>query len=297
MSKHTLDFIVVGAQRAGTTSLFKYMETHPQLYIPPEKECPYFNDDERFSRGWGWYISEFFNGAPPDQLWGTVTPHYMIDPHVPERIKGTLPSVKLIALLRNPIDRAYSHYRMSVRRGYETRSFEDAVYELLKPDALEEARKQPTEANGYIVGGEYGRILTKYYERFPHKQISVSFTEELRHSPKQVLQLVFHFLGVDSGFTPPNLGVVYHQGGDRHRLPWGDHLKRAGFVRSLWRMVLPEKKRRVFRYWFEQWNIVPDKEGIQIQLSVQELLTRHYEEDVRKLSTLIDREAPWTTWA
>jgi hypothetical protein len=297
MSKHTLDFIVIGAQKAGTTSLFKYMETHPQLYMPPEKECLYFNDDERFSRGWGWYIDEFFNGAPPDRLWGTVTPHYMIDPRVPERIKDTLPDVKLIALLRNPINRAYSHHLMSVRRGYETRSFEDAVYELLKPDALEEARKQPTETNGYIVIGEYGRILTKYYERFPHQQIFVSFTEELGHSPEQVLQTIFHFLGVDPGFVPPNLGVVYHQGGGRRRLPWGDRLKRAGFVRSLWRMMLPEKKRRFFRYWFEQWNIVPDEEGIQIPLSVQELLTRHYEEDVRKLSTLIDREVPWITWA
>lgn len=293
-SKNTLDFIIIGAQKGGTTSLFKYMEPHPQIYMPPEKECPYFNHEERISRGWEWYISEFFDEAPEDKLWGKATPHYMGDPRVPGRIKDQLPSIKLIALLRNPIERAYSHYMMNVRRSREARSFEDAVLQLLQDSALEEARDQPTETNSYLIRGEYGRLLGLYYELFPPDQILTVFTEELESDPDRILKQAFCFLGVEPHFIPPNLGTFYHKGGVKRRLPWVDRLRRAHFARSAWRTVAPKYRRRLM-YWFEQWNVVP--EGIRpIQPSIRRTLADFYKDDIDRLSALIGRDIRWSDW-
>lgn len=293
-SKKTLDFIIIGAQKAGTTSLFKYMAPHPQIYMPPEKECPYFNDDERISRGWEWYVREFFDEAPEDTLWGKATPHYMGDFRVPGRIKAHSPSIKLIALLRNPIERAYSHYMMNVRRSREARSFEDAVLQLLRDTALDEAREQPTETNSYLIKGEYGRLLALYYELFPADQILTVFTEELESLPEVVLHRAFSFLAVEPDFVPANLGIVYHKGGVKRRLPWVDRIRSAHFARSAWRTVAPKYRRR-FMYWFEQWNVIPE-EIRPIHPSLRQILTDHYQDDIARLSALIGRSTPWADW-
>ena len=163
--KTKLDFIIIGAQKAGTTSLFRYLNEHPNIYMPPGKENPFFSDNETFARGWAWYINEYYNEAPAERVWGKATPPYMTYPGVPGRIRRILPDVKLIALLRNPLERAYSHYRMCVLRNLETRSFEEAVSTLLEPETLEESRRNPSETNSYITSGEYGRILKTYYEQ------------------------------------------------------------------------------------------------------------------------------------
>lgn len=292
MNKNVLDFLVIGAQKTGTTSLFKYLESHPQIHMPPEKEAPFFNVDERFSRGWEWYVREFFGNAPPDMLWGTVTPDYMADPRVPERIRSILPDVRLISLLRDPIERAYSHYLMGIRKGYETRSFENVVYDSLKADALEEARKQPTPNNSYIIRGEYGRILARYCELFPRDRMVVFLTEELKLDPGKVMQSIFQFLGVHSDFVPPNLGRIYHKGGSKRRLPWLEDLIKMESIRAIWKTI-PGKYRRPIAYWFRQWNTVPDDSDVPIPPSVQELLVRHYAEDTKRLSALIGRRIPW----
>jgi hypothetical protein len=296
VNKNTLDFIIIGAQKAGTTSLFKYLELHPQIYMPREKEALYFNREERISRGWEWYLGEFFGDAPLGCVWGKASPGYMADPRVPNRIKNTLPDVKLIALLRNPIERAYSHYRMSVRKGYEDRSFEEAIDQLLKVDALEEARRQPSPTNGYIVRGEYSRILGEYYELFPRGHLCVFFMEGLENNPRNVLSTVFHFLGVDSDFIPSNLGVIFHKGGDRQRLPWATLLMKVIPIRAIWRRIIPEKQRRPLTYWFHQWNVIPDEERPQIPLPARMLLAEHYAEDVMQLSTLVGKKNPWRVW-
>jgi Sulfotransferase family len=133
----TLDFLVIGAQRSGTTSLWRHLASHPQVHIPPSKEAPFFSHDRPFARGLAWYLGEFFADADPRRRWGTVSPHYMMgspDADVPEvarRIHATVPQARLIAILRDPIERAQSHHRMVVHRGRETRGFEEAALQQL----------------------------------------------------------------------------------------------------------------------------------------------------------------------
>ena len=106
-----LDFLLVGAQKAGTTSLFEYVRLHPGLHLPSEKEVSYFNIESRVERGWPWYLGWVFADAPTDRPWGTFSTFYMDaaegrEDTVPRRIRETVPDVQLIAILRDPVARA-----------------------------------------------------------------------------------------------------------------------------------------------------------------------------------------------
>jgi hypothetical protein len=158
--KDLLDFIVIGAQKAGTTSLFQYLRYHPEISLPAGKEVPYFSHDALYARGWAAYmrnLARYEAISDPMRKWGTVTPQYMVggvlqatadvaiknnydERTVPLRIHERLPDVRMIAILRDPVERALSHHRMAVMIGRERRSFDDVVGELLRPNALDRAR-------------------------------------------------------------------------------------------------------------------------------------------------------------
>jgi hypothetical protein len=120
-----------------------------------------------------------------------------------------LPAVRLVAILRDPVERAISHHRMMVRRGEERRTFDQAVADLLDPERLRDARERPDVATGYVVRGEYGRILAGYLEVFPRDQLLVVFTDELESSPRALMARVQGFIGASPDFVAPNLGERY----------------------------------------------------------------------------------------
>ena len=198
--KESLDFIVIGAQKAGTTSLFEYLRRHPEISMPAGKEMPFYSDPRARGRGWQGYRERAFGAADPRTRWGTATPQYMVgglldEPNptragerhdertVPLRIRAHSPEVRLVAILRDPVQRALSHHRMSLMEGIERRPFDRAIEELLQDDALVQARQEPRETTGYIAWGEYGRILTGYFDVFESEQILFVFTDELKHDP------------------------------------------------------------------------------------------------------------------
>ena len=122
------DFLIVGVMKGGTTSLFRYLVRHPQVLPPFRKEIKYF--DCNYINGQNWYQAHFplkkkFVGG--SKLTGEATPYYIFHPQAPMRIAEALPEAKIIILLRNPIDRAYSHYQHMVRVGREPLSFEEAI--------------------------------------------------------------------------------------------------------------------------------------------------------------------------
>ena len=100
-----IDFIIIGAQKAGTTTLFKWLEEHPEIFTPHAKELPLLID-ELYVQGFDKTMADFFGEAPKDKLWGHAPPHYLVDPDVPERCKKHHPNSKIIAILRHPIKRA-----------------------------------------------------------------------------------------------------------------------------------------------------------------------------------------------
>lgn len=295
--KTHLDFLIIGAQKAGTTTLFKLLAEKQNIYMPAEKEAPFFSLDDRYDQGWDWFIREFFSTAPEDRLWGKASPQYMSDPRVPERLSQQLPQVRLIAILRNPIERAFSHYRMIVKRGLEIRGFSEAISQSLDASNLQQARLLPahpsSEMHCYLAWGEYGRILQRYLEFYSISQILILFTEDLERDPQAVLDKTMRFLGLDTGFTPANLGKRYHQGGSKQRVPWLRDVVKKTPLNQLW-MLLPASQRRNVAYWFKQFNTVPDEaEQVTMDFQVRQDLIAFFQSDVKLLEDSFKLSVPW----
>jgi Sulfotransferase domain len=326
--KDTLDFLIIGAQKAGTTSLFEYLRRHPQLSLPDGKELPFFSNEEARARGWGYYLSKAFALADPGSRWGTATPQYMAgglpdrpnpgpsgevydERTIPLRIRERLPDVRMIAILRDPVERALSHHRMISMEGVERRSFDQAIDELLRPAALAEARRRPCETNAYVAWGEYGRILEGYFNVFSSEQILVLFTEELKREPESMLRRTFEFLGIRSDFTPENIGTQYRTGGSERRFAWlGTYssvsplamqraLSRRPMSRRMWYM-LPQPARRqidnAFGSWvyrLDLWNRRTSGASTEPDQVTSRRLRQHFMQDSHRLAELIGTPPPW----
>lgn len=313
MTPKPLDFAIIGAQKSGTTSLFRYLERHPGLFMPPEKELPFFSRDDLYAAGWPALVEGHFQGADAGQLWGTASPQYMADPRVPERMARANERTRLIALLRNPIDRAFSHFTMSLRRGMESRDFARAVEALLTPEALARDRSAvpPDYAEGYeqadeavthyyVVWSEYGRLLARFLERFPREQLLVLYMEDMQRDPQAAVDAVMIFLGLPLDYRPLNLGKVYHKGGGRLLIPaeWREWLKRNRLFRAVWDRV-PPRTRGIIDYWYDQLNVRRGKASADAAPTpeTRQLLANHFAEDVRRIEALVGRPAPWTDFA
>ncbi|MEZ2320169.1 MAG: tetratricopeptide repeat protein [Microcoleus sp.] len=193
------DFTIIGSPRCGTTSLYKYITSHPQILAAANKEICFFS--EHFNKGLAWYQAHF----PPeteahDFLTGEATPTYLTHPLAAERLYGCLPKMKLIVIFRHPGDRAFSHYQMLVRRGTESRSFESAIEAELQllHGATETslADRNNWKDCHYIYKSLYFYSLKQWLNIFPKDQFLILQSEDFYANPAISLQQVFEFLGV-----------------------------------------------------------------------------------------------------
>lgn len=195
--------LVIGAQRSGTTSLFNYLAQHPDVRPPFSKEIHYF--DIHYSRGVRWYRGRF---PYRHQLRGALTldasPYYLFHPLVPPRAAALLPDIKLIALLRNPVDRALSHYQHEVRDRRESLSFAEAIAQETDRLAGEEERlvadpgyqSHNHRRYSYTRRGRYVEQLRRWTQHFPRSQLLVLQSEHLFRDPVSASATVHEFLGL-----------------------------------------------------------------------------------------------------
>lgn len=209
-------FIVIGAQKSGTTSLSHYLSQHPRILRSLTQEVHFFDGGlnpaaDNYENGQQWYRAHFPSKKRLRGRFKTfeVSPLYIFNPLVPGRIIEHLPDVKLIALLRNPTERAISHYFHERRKGRESLSIEQALQaedERLQP-VLENAQyKSKTFINcSYKLRGIYKVQLERFYRYFPPQRLLVLSSEEFFTEPEHVLRRVFDFVGVDSRFEVADL--------------------------------------------------------------------------------------------
>jgi len=196
-------FLIIGAMRSGTSSLAYYLRDHPQVFMARNKELHYFTD--RFDRGIDWYRHQFAGGAGYATV-GEATPTYMYDPIAVERMAAVLPDAKLVAVLRNPVDRAYSHYWHQVEKGRETVSFAEAV--AAEADRIAGRSGWDRRAWAYVDKGRYREQLKCVCALYPRDALHVILFEDLRDHPDAAFASVCEFLGVDADHAPPTLGRV-----------------------------------------------------------------------------------------
>jgi hypothetical protein len=221
------NFLIIGFEKAGTTSVYHYLKQHPQVFVSPTKETNYFVHEGQnpeilpyLRKGMPVVRSldeyrALFEDASQQEAVGEASPLYLADPRAAECIRRHLPRAKLIALLRDPVERAYSAYWMRVRDGRETRSFEQAVEEELcgrLADSLEVGRRH------YVRWGLYARHLEVYFTRFDPSQLAIHLFDDLQADPGGFMRELFRFLEVDDGFVPDTSLRYNASGAPRNRL-------------------------------------------------------------------------------
>ena len=194
------DFLILGAQKAGTTALYAYLRWHPSVTGPSWKEVSFF--DRHYGRGVSWYRGHFplRRGG---RLVGEASPGYVFHPLAAERVRATVPGARLIVLLRDPVDRALSHYHHEVALGRERLSFEDALAAEGERTRGEEERmrREPTYFSHawwdytYVARGRYAEQLERWLAVFPPEQLLVLASEELAADAAASYRRVLEFLG------------------------------------------------------------------------------------------------------
>lgn len=197
------DFLIIGAQRAGTTSLYSYLTEHPRIASAKKKEVHFF--DRRYTHGPRWYRRQFpwWLRLRPEVVTGEASPYYIFHPAVPQRVHDVCPDVKLIVLLRDPVDRAYSHYQLIRRRGREDLSFDEAIRaEPARLAGEEEKLLDPSYHSfnhqhlSYVSRGFYIDQILAWTRYFPLQRFLFLKSERFYEDPTTTLHKVFAFVGV-----------------------------------------------------------------------------------------------------
>jgi hypothetical protein len=190
------DFVIVGTMRSGTTSLYRHLADHPEVDPAVTKEIRYFT--KHFELGDDWYRSQFPGRA--GRITGEATPSYMHDRSAVDRMAAAIPDAKLIAILRHPAERAWSHYLMRRSLGQEPRSF---------AAALEEERNAPSgsrrEFDDYLSPGQYAEQLEHISTHYPRDRLQVHLFDDLARDPASVYDATCEFLGIAASVRPPHL--------------------------------------------------------------------------------------------
>lgn len=190
------DFIIIGAERSGTTTLSRFLRAHPGVFMAQEKEVHFFDTDEKFELGVDWYKSRF-DAARPGQIAGEATPAYMAVPRAVERMATVVPDARLIALLRHPAERAYSMYWFARAWGAEQRKPDDALGAAMRDPSSE-------RASAYI--GSYVDQLDYVQRFYPPSSLMTLLFDDFVMDPSAAARKVCEFIGADPGLAPDDIG-------------------------------------------------------------------------------------------
>jgi len=290
------NFLIVGAAKAGTTSLYHYLRQHPDIYLSPVKEPKYFalagerrsyggpgdqDDMDRHSVTTLEAYRRLFNGAGDGQAAGEASTLYLYDDDAAGRIRSSIPDVRLIALLRDPAERAYSNFLYMVRRGNEPlRTFEEGL-------AAEDQRV----AQGWMPSwhyrrrGLYAEQLRRYYRRFDRAQIRVYLYDDLERRPADLVRDLFGFLDVDDTFTPDVSKRHNVSGMPRHERVHS-LLNGSSRVTAALRSLVPATAARRMGRQIRQWNL----SRTAMSPEARQSLVSFYQDDISQLEDMIGRD-------
>jgi hypothetical protein len=195
------NFLIIGAMKSGTTALYYYLAQHPQVYMSPVKEPNFFCSEGQASRNDSVArieaYQDLFKDVSDEKAIGEASHCYLYEPQAAVRIRQYLPEAKFVAVLRDPVERAYSHFLHMVRNGTEPlTNFGQALREE------EAGAYQNRGFQGYVGRGLYYDQLKRYFDMFGREQVKVYLYEDLRDGPVGVLQDIFGFLKIDASFVP-----------------------------------------------------------------------------------------------
>lgn len=197
-------FLIIGAQKCGTSTLAGWLRDHPEVHFSERKELHFFSREDRWALGVDWYCEQFAAAGDIKHV-GEGTVHYMNFPTAVDRLAEVVPDAKLIICLRDPIERAYSSYRhMHFRFATDPRTFSQAI-----EDELRDGRGLPGpgpcsyEDLRYLNQGRYAEQIEHVLARFPREQVHVVLLDDMQEAPREAFRATCGFLGIDPELEPP----------------------------------------------------------------------------------------------
>lgn len=287
-SKILPNFFVMGAQKSATTSLHHYLEIHPDIYLPDQKETKFFVKPEKYSQGVNYYLDNYFSEVKNEKIIGEIDPDYMYfeDGIINMNRMLDLKNTKMVFVLRNPVDRAFSHYLMSYRRGVEELSFEEAI-------AVEDMRISKNWLSNmhysYVNRGRYIRQLERISEYVPKDNMLFILTEELKDDPQAVVKEICVFLDLPVVFDEAVLKNEYHKGAVPKNIVFLKHLLQESIIKKVFRLLMPSKyiRERLLRRLIKLNETGTDE--VSLTREVRKKLINIYQSDNQALSKFIGK--------
>jgi hypothetical protein len=278
------NFMMIGVAKAGTTSFFRYLDQHPQIYMTPIKATNFFGYED--ARAWKWteegdppLLQNFpvrtfeayeasFAGATDELAIGEVSPQYFRCPTAAQRIHECIPNAKLVVSLRNPAERAFSGFMMRTRRGEAVKGFHEEL----------------TLRSSHVKEGFYYQRLKRYLDLFPKEQIKIYLFEEFKKDPAKAVMDLYGFLGVDTSFAPDT--SVRHNPGAIPKVRLLNRLFYNPTLISIAKSVVPEGLQMKLKQ-IQQLNL---STAPKLPADLRAELLNLYREDILQVQELLDRD-------
>ena len=303
-------FIVVGANKGGTTSIYHYLKQHKKVYLSPVKEPHFFSKDidvnlfkREFAQNKLQDIDKYVNGEMKEEFHaafirdieqykklfskvqdqkavGELSTSYLFSEVAAKEIKALIPDCKIIICLRNPFDRAYSHYRMNLWTG---NSNEFDFYKALVED-YDHKPKVWGNAHLYTEIGLYYQQVKRYLDLFGKDNVKIIFTEDMKKNAAQVVKELYEFIGVDSSFVPDTSTRYNEVFTPKYKnITW--FLNKSG-IRPLMKRLSPQVLKNIFVKVFYKGK----GEKGEIPANAKQFMLEKFSEDISKLSVLLNKD-------
>lgn len=234
------NFLCIGAAKSGTTTLYEVLKQHSNIYLSSFKEPHFFDDNERFKKGIEWYHHTYFSSIKKEKLVGEFTPTYLSNPASAKRIKSCLDAdVKLVVLLRNPIDRAYSHFLHTKRDQYEDLCFLDALEK--ESERLRLAKNSENFLSNlryaYVEQGKYFKHIKRYLQHFKRGQVHIVIFEEFIKNPKEEVEKILYFLGLEK--QPLNVSIQSNRASKPRLVALKNIMREGSIIAGVAKKMIP----------------------------------------------------------
>ena len=286
------NFMCIGASKSGTTSLYDILKQHSDIFLPSFKEPHFFDIPSVYQNGIEWYKKTYFHSLKNEKCIGDFSPTYLFDEHAPERILNDLGvNVKFIIILRNPVDRAYSHYLHSKRDQHENLSFKEALFlekeRFSKKDYLSYLRFS------YTAQGMYCQMLIRYFKFFPRDNfLIINFEEEFVNQRGGTINRILDFLDLEN--EEFDINISSNKASKAKSTLLKKVMKKTGWWRVLIKRMIPSLKiRQIIKNRIQRANITTFTPSKLSSLEKKELFNLFFKDDVGKLELLLNKRMNW----
>ena len=289
------NYMFLGAAKSATTSFYNILKNHKEIFVPKFKEPHFFNFDKNFSKGIEWYENTYYRNVNNEKVIIDFTPTYLYSNSCAERIfKSFGPQMKFIVILRDPVNRAYSHYHHSVRDGHEENSFLEAI-------DLESKRIKQFEKNddylselrcSYISQGMYFKMLKSYLKYYDISDfLIINFDEEVAQNMNQTISRLSNFLNID--LSDLDFNIHSNKSGKSKNKTIQHLINKDNFLRKIFRFFVPQVSRQIIRNKIKNFNKTEFNYKLLTDKQRNMLFKKFFDDDIKKLEELVGKKMNW----